>query len=94
MGLNRVTGSNGLLTNSTKDCIQLCLLEEFVGQKPADWQNLLSCFVFAVHSFGTLGKGFDEAMPHNDNEFLVKTIENVEEKMHFLSFFGEKLVFP
>jgi hypothetical protein len=35
-------------------------------------------------------KGFDEVMPHNDNEFLVKTIENVEEKLHFLSFFGEK----
>jgi hypothetical protein len=31
-----------------------------------------------VYSFGTLG--FDEVMPHNDNEFLVKTIENVEEK--------------
>jgi uncharacterized lipoprotein YehR (DUF1307 family) len=39
-------------------------------------------------------------MPYNDNEFLVKTIENVEEKfktienveekLHFLSFFGEK----
>jgi hypothetical protein len=29
-------------------------------------------------------------VPHNDNEFLVKTIENVEEKLHFLSFFGEK----
>jgi hypothetical protein len=23
---------------------------------------------------GTLGKGFDEAMPHNDNEFLVKNV--------------------
>jgi hypothetical protein len=46
----------------------------------------------AVYSFGTLGKGFDEVMPHNDNEFLVQTIiiENVEEKLHFLSFFGEK----
>jgi hypothetical protein len=33
-------------------------------------------------------------MPHNDNEFLVKTIENVEEKLYFLSFFGEKWVFP
>jgi hypothetical protein len=43
-----------------------------------------------VYGFGTLGKGFDEVMPHNDNEFLVKTIENVEEKLHFLSFFGEK----
>jgi hypothetical protein len=39
----------------------------------------------AMYSFGTLGKGFDEVMPHNDNEFLVKTIENVE-KLHFLSF--------
>jgi hypothetical protein len=44
----------------------------------------------AVYSFGTLGKGFDEVMSHNDNEFLVKTIENVEEKFHFLGFFGEK----
>jgi hypothetical protein len=43
-----------------------------------------------VHSPGTLGKGFDEVMPHNDNEFLVKTIENVEEKFYFLSFFCEK----
>jgi hypothetical protein len=33
-------------------------------------------------------------MRHNDNKFLVKTIENVEEKWHFLSFFGEKWVFP
>jgi hypothetical protein len=33
-------------------------------------------------------------MPHNDNEFLVKTIENVDEILHFLSFFGEKWVFP
>jgi hypothetical protein len=41
-------------------------------------------------AIGTLGKGFDEVMPHNDNEFLVKTFENVEEKLHFLSFFGEK----
>jgi hypothetical protein len=30
-------------------------------------------------AIGTLGKGFDEVMPHNVNEFLVKTIENVEE---------------
>jgi hypothetical protein len=36
-------------------------------------------------AIGTLGKGFDEVMPHNDNEFLVKTIENVEEKLHFLN---------
>jgi ABC-type phosphate/phosphonate transport system permease subunit len=43
----------------------------------------------AVYSFGTLGKGFDEVMPYNDNKFLVKTIENVEEKLLFLSFFGE-----
>jgi hypothetical protein len=43
----------------------------------------------AVYSPGTLGKGFDEVMPHSDNEFLVKTIENVEEKVHFLSFLGE-----
>jgi hypothetical protein len=41
-------------------------------------------------AIGTLGKGFHEDMPHNDNKFLVKTIENVEEKVHFLSFFGEK----
>jgi hypothetical protein len=33
-------------------------------------------------------------MPHNNIEYLVKTIENVEEKLHFLSFFGEKWVFP
>jgi hypothetical protein len=46
--------------------------------------------VTAVYSPGTLGKGFYEVMPHNDYEFLVKTIENVEEKLHFLSFFGEK----
>jgi hypothetical protein len=46
--------------------------------------------VTAVYSPGTLGKGFDEVMPHNNNKFLVKTIENVEEKLHFLSFFGEK----
>jgi hypothetical protein len=46
----------------------------------------------AVYSPGSLGKGFDEVMPHNDNEFLVKTIENVDEKLHFLSFFGEKCV--
>jgi hypothetical protein len=43
-----------------------------------------------VHSLGTLGKGFGEVLPHNDNEFLVKTIENVEDKLHFLRFFGEK----
>jgi hypothetical protein len=30
-------------------------------------------------AIGTLGKGFDEVMPDNDNEFLVKTIENVED---------------
>jgi hypothetical protein len=36
----------------------------------------------AVYNHGTLGKG-DEVMPHNDNEFLVKTIENIEEKLHF-----------
>jgi hypothetical protein len=54
----------------------------------------MELLAIAVYSFGTLGKGFDEVMPHNDNEFLVKTIENVEEKLHFLSFFGEKLVFP
>jgi hypothetical protein len=35
-------------------------------------------------------------MPHNDNKLIVKTIENVEDKFHFdfLSFFGEKWVFP
>jgi hypothetical protein len=44
----------------------------------------------AVYNPGTLGKGFDEVMPHNNIEYLVKTIENVEEKLHFLSFFGEK----
>jgi hypothetical protein len=54
----------------------------------------MELLAIAVHSFGTLGKWFDEVMPHNDNEVLVKTIENVEEKLHFLSFFGEKLVFP
>jgi hypothetical protein len=40
-----------------------------------------------VYNPGTLGKRFDEVMPHNNNEFLVKTIENVEEKLHFLKFF-------
>jgi hypothetical protein len=44
----------------------------------------MELLAIAVHSFGTLGKGFDEVMPHNDNEFIVKTIENVEEKLHFL----------
>jgi hypothetical protein len=29
-------------------------------------------------------------MPHNDNKFLVKTIENVEEKLHFLKLFWWK----
>jgi hypothetical protein len=42
----------------------------------------------------TLGKGFDEVMPHHDNEFLVKTIENVEEKLHFLSFLVKNAFFP
>jgi hypothetical protein len=42
----------------------------------------MELLAIAVYSFGTLGKGFDEVMPHNDNKFLVKTI--------FLSFFGEK----
>jgi hypothetical protein len=41
----------------------------------------------AVYSPGTLGKGFDEVMPHNDNEFIVKTIENVEEKFAFSQLF-------
>jgi hypothetical protein len=52
----------------------------------------MELLAIAVYNFGTLGKGFDEVMPHNDNELLVKTIENenVEEKLHFLSFFGEK----
>jgi hypothetical protein len=36
----------------------------------------MELLAIAVYSFGTLGKGFDEVMPHNDNEFLVKTIEN------------------
>jgi hypothetical protein len=40
----------------------------------------MELLAIAVHSFSTLGKGFDEVMPHNDNKFLVKTIENVEEK--------------
>jgi hypothetical protein len=44
----------------------------------------------AVYSPSTLGKGFDEVMSHNDNKFPVKTIENDEEKLHFLRFFGEK----
>jgi hypothetical protein len=44
----------------------------------------------AVNSPGTLGKEYNEVMPHNDNEFLVKTIQNVEEKLHFLRFFGVK----
>jgi hypothetical protein len=34
----------------------------------------------AVYNPGTLGKGFDEDMPHTDNEFLVKTIENVSRR--------------
>jgi hypothetical protein len=54
----------------------------------------MELLAIAVYSFGMLGKGFDEVMPHNDNEFLVKTIENVEEKLHFLSFFGENEFFP
>jgi hypothetical protein len=37
----------------------------------------------AVYSFGTPGKGFEEVC--HDNEFIVKTIENVDEKLHFLS---------
>jgi hypothetical protein len=45
-------------------------------------------------AIGTLGKGFDEVMPHNDNENLVKTIENVEEKLHFLSFLVKNEFFP
>jgi hypothetical protein len=47
----------------------------------------MELLAIAVYSFGTLGKGFDEVMPHNDNEFLVKTIENVEEKLHFSQLF-------
>jgi hypothetical protein len=31
-------------------------------------------------------KDLTELCHDNDNEFLVKTIENVEEKLHFLSF--------
>jgi hypothetical protein len=31
---------------------------------------------------------------NNDNEFLVKTIENVEEKLHFLSFLVKNEFFP
>jgi hypothetical protein len=50
--------------------------------------RLMELLAIAVYNFGTLGKGFDEVMPHNDNEFLVQTIENVEE--NFLSFLGEK----
>jgi hypothetical protein len=50
----------------------------------------MELLAIAVYSFGTLGKGYDEVMPHNDIEFLVKTIENVEEKLHFLSCFGKK----
>jgi hypothetical protein len=30
----------------------------------------------------------------HDNEFLVKTIENVEEKLHFLSFLVKNEFFP
>jgi hypothetical protein len=30
-------------------------------------------------------------MPHNDNEFLVKTIENVEEKFYDTEWFVENL---
>jgi hypothetical protein len=36
----------------------------------------MELLAITVYSFGILGKGFDEVMPHNDNEFLVKTIEN------------------
>jgi hypothetical protein len=32
----------------------------------------------AVYNPGPLGKGFDDVLPHNDNKFIVKTIENVE----------------
>jgi hypothetical protein len=31
---------------------------------------------------------------NNDNEFLVKTIENVEEKLHFLIFLVKNEFFP
>jgi hypothetical protein len=31
----------------------------------------------AVYNPGTLGKGFDEVMPHNDNKFLVKTFSQL-----------------
>jgi hypothetical protein len=49
-------------------------------------------------AISTLGKGFDEVCHTTTTHFLVKTIENVEEKFHFLSeekfhflsFFGEK----
>jgi hypothetical protein len=34
----------------------------------------MELLAIAVYSFSTLGKGFDEVMPHNDNKFLVKTI--------------------
>jgi hypothetical protein len=34
----------------------------------------MELLAIAVIAIGTLGKGFDEVMPHNDNGFLVKTI--------------------
>jgi hypothetical protein len=40
----------------------------------------MELLAIAVYSFGTLGKGFDEVMPHNDNEFLDDTewfVENL-----------------
>jgi hypothetical protein len=47
-----------------------------------------------VYSPGTLGKGFDEVMPHNDNEFLVKTIENVKKNCIFSAFLVKNEFFP
>jgi hypothetical protein len=46
----------------------------------------MELLAIAVYSFGTLGKDLTKLCYDNDNEFLVKTIENVEEKLHFLSF--------
>jgi hypothetical protein len=49
--------------------------------------------VTAVYNPGTLGKGFDEVMPHNDNEFLLSKPLKMSKKNCIFSAFWVKNLF-
>jgi hypothetical protein len=53
----------------------------------------MELLAIAVHSFGW-EKDLTKLCHDNDNKFLVETIENVEEKLHFLCFLVKNEFFP